>query len=391
MQLKFLIHKLLGISFLGSISIVSMDLKVARSIVSRFTPTPFNAPPLFLRNPHYQTIIGSGVIPALLKDAILGTGYGRPFTSTEERFETPDGDFFDAEFTNENIDGNAMVIVLHGLESAPKSALVTKMAIAFHQKGFQCCLVSFRGCSGEPNRGPGAYHLGFTDDVDTIVTKIHDRYGTKKRIYLSGFSLGGNCCLKFLGELGEKALSRGVYGAAVSCVPFDPVASQDKLAIGFNRFAYAGNFLIKLKQKAEIQILDHPDAFDIQKIRECRTLGEFDEEYIAKIYGFRDKIDYYRSTGAKWWISKIRVPAISINALDDPFIDEDSLPTQEQIDSASEAPVRLVYHSHGGHCGFSTTGAPEHGFMAEELSRALAHIEEALQRDITASIALDHM
>ena len=43
----------------------------------------------------------------------------------------------------------------------------------------------------------------------------------KKRIYLAGFSLGGNVALKYLGELGGKARGENIFGAAVACVPFD--------------------------------------------------------------------------------------------------------------------------------------------------------------------------
>lgn len=87
---------------------------------------------------------------------------------------------------------------------------------------------------------PGAYHLGFTKDLHQLTKMLHERFPEKKK-YLSGFSLGGNVVLKFLGELGDQAITeRGIYGAAVTCVPFDPVASQGKLDTnGFNRAVYS--------------------------------------------------------------------------------------------------------------------------------------------------------
>ena len=44
------------------------------------------------------------------------------------------------------------IITLTGLESTTKGNIITKFAEAFISKGFGCCLVSFRGCSGEMNR-----------------------------------------------------------------------------------------------------------------------------------------------------------------------------------------------------------------------------------------------
>ena len=48
-----------------------------------------------------------------------------------------------------------------------------------------------------------------------------------------------------------------------------------------------------------------------------------------------------------------------INASYDPFIEEASLPRESDLSAIS--PVRLMYHDHGGHCGFNTnlTGAPD--------------------------------
>jgi predicted alpha/beta-fold hydrolase len=140
-----------------------------------------------------------------------------------------------------------------------------------------------------------------------------------------------------------------------------------------------------LKAKAEREHVLFPGYFDIEAIRACDTIGAFDDAYIARIYGFRDKAHYYRSSGSKWWLNKIRVPAVAMNARDDPFILESTLPTEEDVGDV--APVRLVYHKHGGHCGFYTAqermgpvGAemevPSHGWLAEELARAIDHIHE---------------
>lgn len=80
--------------------------------------------------------------------------------------------------------------------------------------------------------------MGFTTDLNQVVSTLHRRF-PHKRLYLCGFSLGGNVSLKYLGELGEEAPSRGVYGAAVTCVPFDPAGAQSKMDVGFNRAVYS--------------------------------------------------------------------------------------------------------------------------------------------------------
>ena len=58
--------------------------------------------------------------------------------------------------------------------------------------------------------------------------------------------------------------------------------------------------------------------------------------------------EYYNEVNAANYLSRVRVPLMVVNAKDDPFIAGDSLPGEER---AGDAPVRLVYHDYGGHCG----------------------------------------
>jgi len=65
--------------------------------------------------------------------------------------------------------------------------------------------VNFRGCSGEVNQQPGAYHLGFTNDLKLLLTEMVQKQTSTKPVYLSAFSLGANVVVKVLGELGTAA------------------------------------------------------------------------------------------------------------------------------------------------------------------------------------------
>ena len=112
------------------------------------------------------------------------------------------------------------------------------------------------------------------------------------------------------------------------------------------------SILAKLIAKAEKQHKHFPTAFDIEAIRKCKTFDDFDKAYTVKIYGFQDLDDYYRQCGSKSYLSRIRVPTFAINAIDDPAVDDATLPTEEDL--GHEAPVRLIYHPHGGHCSFDT-------------------------------------
>jgi predicted alpha/beta-fold hydrolase len=100
--------------------------------------------------------------------------------------------------------------------------------------------------------------VGFTTDLAHVVRTIHARF-PHKRLYLCGFSLGGNVSLKLLAELGDEAPSRGLYGAAVTCVPFDPAGAQSKMDVGFNRAVYSAvcPALLRFATGGRAQSLSH--------------------------------------------------------------------------------------------------------------------------------------
>jgi predicted alpha/beta-fold hydrolase len=115
-------------------------------------------PPWWARNKHVNTIIG-----ALFATPPL-PAYRR------ERWDTEDGDFVDIDFLSaETKTSRGIVLLYHGLESNTNAPLTVRQAISLSKAGFDVAAVSFRGCSGEDNRTPGAYHLGFTKDIRYIL------------------------------------------------------------------------------------------------------------------------------------------------------------------------------------------------------------------------------
>lgn len=115
---------------------------------------PNNFYPLqYFSNSHIQSIFGSGFF--------AGKVIGHPprdFLIREERVETNDGDFYDIEFTGslslkykddekESEPLKPIIIVVHGLEGSMRATQITYFTQAYHEKGFDCVLFSFRGCN----------------------------------------------------------------------------------------------------------------------------------------------------------------------------------------------------------------------------------------------------
>ena len=89
---------------------------------------------------------------------------------------------------------------------------------------------------------------------------------------------------------------------------------------GFNRQVYTRMFLRTMKAKALRKWQQHPGLFDRERLRAARTLYEFDNLFTAPLHGFRDTDDYWLRASAKPHLHRIRIPALLLNARNDPFV-----------------------------------------------------------------------
>jgi len=306
------------------------------------------------------------------------------------------------------------------LESNSDSTLSIEMARSYVAAGFDVVCLNSRGCSGIPNTKLGFYHLGFNDDLYHLLNLISKDYGEDKDnkknqwpIYLSGFSMEANIVLKTLGELGSVATTRySIRGAAVTGAPFDLERSAPKLAVpGFNRMVYTANFLKTLKERAlgnleryGVGVADGAGAVDggisgdivvdAERIRNAKTLMEFDDAWVAPVFGFENEWDYYRQSACGVYLDGVTVPTLVVNAADDPFFYDGDFPWEKGCDVVvvkrqgsnekivgGKLPIKLLRTEHGGHLGYmfhqlddAADVDLESSWMPTELTRFLCHV-----------------
>ena len=141
---------------------------------------------------------------------------------------------------------------------------------------------------------------------------------------------------------------------AAVCSPIDLAAGGHAIGRGFGLYTYTRMFLGTMKPKALAKLRQHPGLFDERKLRAARNLYEFDNVFTAPLHGFRDTDDYWTRASAKPKLSDIRIPALVLNALNDPFIPAESLPKQSEVGPN----VTLWQPRHGGHVGFAAGALP---------------------------------
>jgi predicted alpha/beta-fold hydrolase len=144
------------------------------------------------------------------------------------------------------------------------------------------------------------------------------------------------------------------------CSPIDLAAGGRAIGRGFGRLTYTRMFLSTMKPKALAKLRQHPGLFDERRLRAARDLYEFDNVFTAPLHGFRDTDDYWKRASAKPRLSDIRIPALVLNALNDPFVPGESLPKQSEVGPH----VTLWQPKHGGHVGFASGRLPPGNAMS---------------------------
>lgn len=278
-----------------------------------------------------------------------------------ERWTTPDGDFVDVEFLddpqaaamNDHAADRPLLVLFHGLEGSVQSQYVQAFAAVARARGWAFAMPYFRGCSGEINLAPRAYHSGDYVEIGWMLDQL--RAAHRGPIIAAGVSLGGNALMRWAEESGDSAAAT-VKAVCSICSPLDLTAAGHAIGKGFNYFVYTRMFLRTMMPKALGKLKQHPGLFDRDRLMRVRNLYEFDDIFTAPLHGFRDADDYWLRASAKPHLARIRVPALLLNARNDPFVPARSLPEQSHVGPQ----VTLWQPKGGGHVGFPAGRPPGH-------------------------------
>jgi uncharacterized protein len=286
-----------------------------------------------------------------------------------ERLETPDGDFIDLDWA-EPAPGNTplaetpLAVLFHGLEGSSASHYARALMHAVAAEGWRGVVAHFRGCSGEPNRLPRAYHSGDSAEIGWVLDKLGQRHS---ELCAVGVSLGGNALLKWLGEQGSRTKLRA---AAAISVPYDLAAANLMLSHGIGR-AYSRHFLRSLIPSALAKAERFPGHVGLDRpaaICDARTLRDFDEVVTAPLHGFAGADDYYNRSSCAQYLQGITVPTLLLHAANDPFLPAATVPRASQLPDC----VQLELTARGGHVGFVSGHPP--GRLDWLPQRVLAHL-----------------
>lgn len=243
-------------------------------------------------------------------------------------------------------DKHPSLVVWHGIEGSSASVYMLAMAEKGFRAGFNIIRVNFRNCGGTEHLTPTLYHGGLSEDLGAVLRELIAR-DHLQRMFLVGFSLGGNLVLKVAGEYGEDP-PKEILGVCAVSPSIDLTASAEMILRRSN-WIYQQDFVRRLKKRIRTKQRLYPELYDVSGLRQVRTLREFDERFTAPANGFVDAEDYYYRASSLRVIANIRIPTLIIHAEDDPFI-----PIAPLRDSAvADNPyILLVAPKQGGHVAF---------------------------------------
>jgi predicted alpha/beta-fold hydrolase len=257
-------------------------------------------------------------------------------------------------------------MLLHGWEGGAHALYVQSAGAELLRRGFDVVRLNLRDHGGTQALNRELFHSCRLPEVAGAVAAVAARVAPG-RLYLGGFSLGGNFMLRVAAEPAPPANLAGVV--AISPV-LEPDRTLDALEEGLA--LYHSYFVRRWTQSLRIKARAWPGVYHFEPLLRSRNLRQMTADLVREYTDFPTLTDYlsgYAITGGR--LASLSVPAFLLSAADDPIIPIADL---ERLAPCALLHIRIT--EHGGHCGFvDRLGAP--GYGERFIARQCAALEDA--------------
>ncbi len=167
-------------------------------------------------------------------------------------------------------------------------------------------------------------------------------------MFATAYSMGANILTKYLGEEGENT----PLAAAIAVAnPFDWFIIDQHLQRPFYKHSY--NFILTKSLvsylKRHKEVFDAHERVEIDRVLQISTLQEYDRLMTCPLWGFNSVDEYYEVASGKNYLDGIKVPFLTIQALDDPIIPKEVVPYKKFYENPN---LILATTEYGGHMGW---------------------------------------
>ena len=239
-------------------------------------------------------------------------------------------------------DGRRLAILLHGWEGNVESPYVLSAAALLYRHNFAIVRLHLRDHGGTQALNREIFHSCRLPEVVGAVRAIGALFPAA-RLYLGGFSLGGNFMLRVAAD--EHASAQLAAVVAVSPV-LDPEATLSALEQGLT--IYQSYFVKRWTRSLRAKQRAWPDERDYEPLLRSQDLRRMTADLVEHCTEFGSLEAYlsgYAVTGPR--LSTLRVPAHIVLSADDPIIPAGHLSSLAHSDR-----LHILRTRYGGHCGF---------------------------------------
>jgi len=238
-----------------------------------------------------------------------------------------------------------LAVLIHGWEGSARSMYMVSVAGRLAQDGFRVVRLNLRDHGESHHLNAALFHSCRLEEVLDAVGVLHRRF-PGERLYLGGFSLGGNFALR----IAARAPGAGIRieQVAAVCPVLDPRSTMGALDDGL--LHYRLYFIHKWRRSLELKREAFPDLYDFGELERFRTLRGMTDYFVCNYTEFPDLETYLRGyavTGDR--LGRLEVPTEILLADDDPVI-----PIRDVAALARPPALTIRRSRHGGHC---TSGA----------------------------------
>jgi hypothetical protein len=160
--------------------------------------------------------------------------------------------------------------------------------------------------------------------------------------------MGGNISLKYAALNRHPSVKKVVAYSA----PLD-MRSSIAVMLKPENWLYKYYFIKNLMPKVAIKARRFPDKLDINVLNKNKNWDYRIQTFFCTINDYTDMEDFYKNGSAKNFLHKIEIPALIIQAQNDPMLTAECF----QIDLIKNLDnVYLEIPFYGGHCGFMMRG-----------------------------------
>lgn len=299
----------------------------------------FKPSPLF-KNPHLQSIFASTGPRKLL---VRRQAKKLLADSRSHIIECSDGIRLQGELSANPANHKGLVFMIHGWEGSVDSLYLLSAGSQLYASGYNIFRLNLRDHGPTHHLNPELYNSTRLQEVLDAVKYAQSLFADDK-LFMAGFSLGGNFCLRVAAKAPENNIR--LQQVVAVCPVLNPLHTMKYLSEGW--FVYHQHF-VKGWQRSLAKKLHHfPELGYGDIMPKLRTLKTMNDYFVPNHTAYDDTASYllgYALIGDV--LENLAIPCQLITSMDDPMIHAKDL---AELAASEQLTIELTRY--GGHCGY---------------------------------------